>query len=905
MNTDYDYYKIANRVTLMAMGVFMVSRVINALVLGEIKQGIIGGAACAAAILFTFAVQRMNKALNSALFVPLFVYIIYIAASFFMDSFTYFFSMYLAILCIGIMYNNRQRLLQFIIITLIINIILVYFRVPLSHMGTRAPFSEVVVHSVLMLFSSSMIYLITHLASDKNNKAVKAEDTFHTLMATTQNKTAILDEYNCITYISKPMAEFAGVEDAEPYIGKPFLDLFENAAVNLMFGEILKATGTFEETREVKQGGAVYYFKIISDKLQGTTKGRFIDITDITPIVLAKLEAETANRAKSIFLANMSHEIRTPMNVIMGMSDLMRTDNLDAIQQSYFKNIRKMSKVLLSIINDVLDFSKIEAGKFDLIPVHFDLYALFDNLYSINYFLAENKGLYLEKDFDAALPRVLYGDEIRIRQIATNLLNNAIKYTRKGSVHFRMKSGKRYGVLYLIVEVEDTGIGIQEEYIPKVFDNFQQIDIFKNRGVMGTGLGLPITKQLTEMMGGFIEVKSQYGKGSVFMVYIPIIQGDVSKVEIETEGLQFVAAREHAVSVLAVDDMPMNLAVVGGFLNRHKIPADSVTSGMEAIRFIEKKAKEGGMYDLVFMDHMMPDMDGIETAKRIRELGFTMPIIALTANAVAGAKELLLKSGMDDFISKPMEAYALNAILIKWLPPEKICVQGDVYDKTRFAFQERDASVDTLTGELLNIAGLDVGKGLHYSGGARQYRKLLRQFCANFGEGANDLRERLRTGDWQGYAGRVHAFKGIFGALGMRNLSEQAERLEFAGKDAAGMNAGRGEETRKKDAAFCNDDAEAFIKAMTDFRNALLATSLFEDEPCGKITVEPARAREKLAALRQACTSMKAKSAGEIADELQRFAFDEKTEAAVRYICGLISSFEYEKALEKIDELII
>ncbi|MDR2193219.1 MAG: response regulator [Treponema sp.] len=901
MRTDYDiyYYKIANRVTLMAMGVFMVSRVINALVLGEIRQGIIVGVACAVALLFTFAVQRMNKALNSALFVPLFVYSIYIVASFFMDSFTYFFSMYLAILCIGTMYNNRQRLLQFIVITFIVNIVLVYFQIPLSHLGKQAPLSEIIVHSVLMFFSSLMIYLITHLAADKHNKAIKAEDTFRTLMATTQNKTVILDEFNCITYMSTPMAEFTGVEDGEQYTGKPFLDLCEDAAVKLMFSEILKTTHTFEETREVKHNGTLYYFKIISDKLLGTTKGRFIDITDITPIVQAKLEAETANRAKSAFLANMSHEIRTPMNVIMGMGDLMRLDNLDAVQQSYFKNIRKMSRVLLSIINEVLDFSKIEMGKLDLIPVHFNLYALFDNMYSMNYFFAENKGLKLKKEFDNALPHVLYGDEIRIRQIIMNLLNNAIKYTREGYVHFRMKSGKRYGVQYLIIEVEDTGIGIQEEHIPKLFDNFQQVDILKNRGIMGTGLGLPITKQLTEIMGGFIEVKSQYGKGSVFTVYLPLIQGDASKVEIESDVFQFVTAREHAVSVLVVDDMLANLTVASGFLNRHKIQPDSAKSGMEAIRLIEKKAKAGSMYDLVFMDHMMPDMDGIETTKRIRELGFTMPVIALTANAVSAAKELLLNAGMDDFISKPIEAYALNTILIKWLPPEKICMRSD-YDKSPVVFQTQAPALDTLAG----IAGLDVEKGLQYSGGAQQYRRLLRQFCANFDEGADDLSEKLRTNNWKEYAVRVHAFKGIFSTIGMQSLSEWAKKLEGAGKDAAGMTLDSNEEKREKSIALCNGDTGPFIKAMTGFRDALLAASLLEDEPFDKITAEPALVREKLTALRHACESMNAKDAGKIAAELQRFAFDTKTESAVMYICKLISSFDYEKALENIDELL-
>ncbi|MDR2782810.1 MAG: PAS domain-containing protein, partial [Treponema sp.] len=475
MNTEYDirYYKIANRITLVAMGLFAVFRVVNALILGEIIEGGIVGIACTAALLLMLAVQHLNKVLNSALFIPLFIYIIYIIASFFMRSFTYFFSVYLAILCTGAVYNNHRRLLQFVIITAVINIVLVYFRMPLSHLGTFAVSSEIMVHSVLSLFSSAMIYMITRFASDKNGESIKAEDTFRTLMETTSNKTVILDEFNRVTYISKSMAEFAGGTDTKAYIGKPFLDLFEDAAVKLMLGEVIKTRGAFEETREVKRDGGVYYFKIVSNKLLGTAKGRFLDITDVTPVVLAKMEAESASRVKSAFLANMSHEIRTPMNAIISMNELIRTDNLDAVQRAYFEDIKKMSKLLLAIINDALDFSKIEAGKLDIVPVHFNPRLLFDAVYSSNSFLAKSKGLELKQEFDNAIPETLYGDEIHIRQVAANLLSNAIKYTHQGYAFFRMKKGACYGMEYLIIEVEDTGVGIREKDIPLLFDNFR------------------------------------------------------------------------------------------------------------------------------------------------------------------------------------------------------------------------------------------------------------------------------------------------------------------------------------------------------------------------------------------------------------------------------------------------
>jgi PAS domain S-box-containing protein len=402
---------------------------------------------------------------------------------------------------------------------------------PLSHLGKFAVSSEIIVHSVLSFFSAAMIYMITHFAADKNGESIKAEDTFRTLMETTSNKTVILDEFNRITYISKSMAEFAGVMDTKACIGKPFLDLFEDAAIKLMLGEVIKTMGAFEETREVKRDGGVYYFKIVSNKLLGTTKGRFLDITDVTPVVLAKMEAESASRMKSAFLANMSHEIRAPMNAIIGMNELMRTDNLDAVQRAYFEDIKKMSKVLLAIINDALDLSKIEAGKLDIVPAHFNVRVLFDAVCSLNSFLAESKGLELQAEFDSAIPETLYGDEPHIRQIAMNLLNNAIKYTHQGFVRFRMKKDSRYGMQYLIIEVEDTGIGIRETDIPTLFDNFRQFDDVENSGLMGTGLGLAITKNLIDIMGGSIEVASEYGKGSIFTAQLPLVKGEAAKIK--------------------------------------------------------------------------------------------------------------------------------------------------------------------------------------------------------------------------------------------------------------------------------------------------------------------------------------------------------------------------------------
>ncbi|MDR3336855.1 MAG: response regulator [Treponema sp.] len=368
---------------------------------------------------------------------------------------------------------------------------------------------------------------------------------------------------------------------------------------------------------------------------------------------------ESANTAKSLFLASMSHEIRTPMNSIIGMSDLMRTDNLDEKQRDFFDDIKKMSRTLLQIINDILDFSKIESGKMELAPVHFNLADLFDNVMSLNRFMAERKGLEFRCGFDDEAPRVVYGDDVRIRQIITNILGNAIKYTQEGFVDFRVKRVVENGRDYTAFIVEDTGIGIRRENFSKLFDWYVQADVPKNRVISGTGLGLPISKRFTDMMDGRVEVQSEYGKGSVFTVLLPLEKGDPDKIERTALGARVIAG--DGVNALVVDDNAINLKVALAYLEGHNIRSDTANSGREALQKIREK-----QYDIIFMDHMMPDMDGLETTARIRaweaeqrnekrrEPPKGIPIIALSANAVTGTKELFLGSGMDDFLYKPI-----------------------------------------------------------------------------------------------------------------------------------------------------------------------------------------------------------------------------------------------------------
>jgi PAS domain S-box-containing protein len=486
--------------------------------------------------------------------------------------------------------------------------------------------------------------------------------------------------------------------------------------------------------------------------------------------------AQAANEAKSRFLASMSHEIRTPMNAIIGMSDLMRTDNLDETQKEFFEDIKKMSRALLQIINDILDFSKIEAGKLEILPVHFNLAELCDQVSSMCRFTANAKELTFSASFDPAVPLVVFGDDVRIRQIITNILGNAVKYTREGAVDFqvRMERARVGGERDVAVfTVKDTGPGIREEDIPKLFGAFQQMDNPANRGITGTGLGLSISRRLARMMGGDIQVKSVYGKGSEFTVFLPLQAGESSLIERE-ETASFAAAKE-GVRVLVVDDNEINRKVAVAYLARHNIRAAVASNGAEALEKIQ-----AAPCDLVLMDHMMPGMDGVEAVRRIRALDGerfkTMPIAALSANAVSGARETFLEAGMNDFISKPIDPRALNRCLLKWLPAEKISLQA------------RPGS-SSAAGTGNGVSALDRNKGLQNAVGDKAlYAQLLQLFQEDHGGDFAKISGALASGEIESARRVSHTLKSTAALIGAETLRQAAAALEkgIAENKAAG-----------------------------------------------------------------------------------------------------------------------
>jgi signal transduction histidine kinase/DNA-binding response OmpR family regulator/HPt (histidine-containing phosphotransfer) domain-containing protein len=664
-------------------------------------------------------------------------------------------------------------------------------------------------------------------------------------------------------------------------------------------------------------------YRIYSAPIYNTDKefdGAIVRFNDITELVQAKTEAEAASKAKSNFLATMSHEIRSPMNAIIGMSELMRTDNMDHVQQSYFQDIRKMSQSLLSIINDILDFSKIEAGKFEINPVHFSMWALFDNICSLNQFIAAGKDIEFYGYRDEGVPDTVVGDEIRIRQIITNIVGNAIKYTKEGFVNVRLRKKTRDGKDYMVVSVKDSGIGIKTEDIPKLFGTFQRLDDHKNRGITGSGLGLSIVKQLLELMNGFIEVESIYKNGSTFTVYIPLVEGDPLKVEYLADALPYVYAKPDAeLRVLVVDDISVNLTVALGFLATHNIAADTASSGMKAIEMVQSK-----VYDIIFMDHMMPEMDGIEAAGHIRALQTSdaanpdvkaaaaesyfrsVPIVALTANAVAGAREFFLASGLNDFISKPIESPYLNNALFRWLPREKIKLgekpktQGNPYIPHAAAAKDGD---EELLLELRTLEQLDVAEGLRYSGsGLPGYIQSLRWFSDNLDNEVQVLREARDREDWKLYSIKAHALKGIFASIGARALSAAGKDLELAAKE------GR--------IAECRDGTEHFIDGMAGLRDSMRGLPHFAKGAVQKTKQNGVPSTEKtvmikkiaaikIAALAEVCDAGKVHEIDELAAELKEMNYSDEAEPVSRILgeaMAFIDSYDYEEAAKKLRE---
>lgn len=496
-----------------------------------------------------------------------------------------------------------------------------------------------------------------------------------------------------------------------------------------------------------------------------------------------KLEAMRANREKTNFLANMSHEIRTPLNVITSMNEMILRESKNEQIEDYSQRIKTSGEILISIINNVFDISKIEVGQAEIMPDEYELTDLLKELTAIGSVRAEDRHLLFLTQVNPSLPKKLYGDSQHIRQIVMNLVVNATKYTNKGSITFKASfEHAEVNRIYLILSIEDTGIGIAQDQVAHVFDAFSRAGIEKTSNIEGTGLGLAIAKRFTEMMMGTIEVKSIKEKGSTFTVRIPQeIRSKEVIGDFEIQRADYVKERRlnqqtfiaPDARILIVDDNAMNRMAIKCLLNRTQVQVDVAESGIEALALIQKEK-----YHILFLDYMMPEMNGIETLHEIKRLqdnrSAQAPVIALTANAVGGARQMFLAEGFDGYLAKPVLWEELEAMIKSLLPKEIVICQEILRLEEALDTEEMAAYSDAL-----NHADISLAEGLYYvNGDLEKYRKQAELFVGFYESSKQELKKIDEAGDIQSLATKIHALKGNAKSIGAIDLYYTARRME-------------------------------------------------------------------------------------------------------------------------------
>lgn len=499
------------------------------------------------------------------------------------------------------------------------------------------------------------------------------------------------------------------------------------------------------------------------------------DMKMIEELNAAKDTAKKANNAKTDFLSNMSHEIRTPLNAIVGFSQGLLEEDLPSSAKEEVEDIINASQSLLQIVNGILDISKIEANKLEIVNTEYSFKKVFDELVTLTKGRIGDKPLEFRYNYDHSIPPVLYGDHIRIKQIILNLLTNAVKYTKQGYVDFNISSVCNGDVCRLIISVEDSGIGIKKENINKLFNKFERFDLEKNITIEGTGLGLAITKKLVELMNGQIVVQSKYGEGSKFTAaidqrIIPKTLEELSEDLSSNEDTStFVGCGN---KILVVDDNMINLKVAARLLKTYNVDVELVTSGKECIN----KILEGNVYELILLDDMMPHMTGVETLKNLQKIiGFNIPTVALTANAISGMREKYLENGFDDYLSKPIDKVELEKVLKKFLNGTTANISSD--EKLETLSQS-----STYDKEILISNGVDIDKSLELLGDMDTFNETLKDFLNESVNRLKQIAEYKNNGDMPNYAILVHAMKSDSKYLGFTKLAELSFNHEMASK---------------------------------------------------------------------------------------------------------------------------
>ncbi len=618
----------------------------------------------------------------------------------------------------------------------------------------------------------------------------------------------------------------------------------------------------------------------------------------------AMIDARKASRARDVFLANMSHEIRTPINTMLGLNELILRESQDETIRGYALDIKQAGTILLSLVSDILDFSKLQSGKMELAEGTYDISSLLNDLINSVSIPLRKKKLRLSLDIAPDIPYKLSGDEVHLRQIIGNLLSNAVKYTQTGTVTLRLSWEKQEkDMLLLKIMVEDTGIGVKEKDIARIFETFNRLDMKASRNEEGTGLGLAVTHQLVGMMGGKLEVKSEYGKGSVFSFAIPqkIINpsplGDFQE-QYDKSVKNSISYREKFIAplakILVVDDNAMNLAVAQDLLRKTKLQIDVASSGGECLEMLKRKE-----YHLICMDHMMPVMDGVQTLRAIRELednpSRNIPVIALTANAVVGAREFYLKAGFEDYLSKPIEPDKLEDMLIQYLPKELVYLTEDEEISV-----ENDDHIGGLDEEKLTDMGINAANGLKYMGGSRAlYEKVLRDFREILHEKEEQLKNMLGKEDVSGYAIIVHALKGNARNVGADELAEEAFELEKKSKD------GKLEEVEVQSPILFG-----MMRTLGENLDRYLETEVSscrmekEEEPAEKQQITEDVWREKLLRLYQQLDDFDGESVMESLAEFKKYQLTEEHRKMLRLCEKAVNDFAYDVAMEIVSSVL-
>ena len=767
---------------------------------------------------FLIIVMHGQKlAANEGFSIPFVLFMANTLKCFLTGDYADYYALCLGISCLGALFLNKRAFLKFILVSNLIIALQILLRVPMFKMGLETGariemgLSEVLYGWFISLIGSVAVYVVTIFAEDKNNDAKKAKDFFVGALSSTPDPMILLDSQNRVTYISSSFMKILRLERASHAKGRSVFDLIKDKSFRNLFYDLLTRGDSFQTTREVIMDGQQYFFEIVVSKL-AQSKGYFVNLVNITPVMKARFEAEAASRSKSQFLATMSHEIRTPLNAIIGLSDIELQKNLPADTRINLEKVRNSGGNLLSIINDILDISKIETGNFKMIPVDYDMPSLINDTVQLNIVRIGTKKIKFKLDLDETIPLRLFGDELRIKQILTNLLSNAFKYTEEGNVSLTVRWEKRGDNAWMIFAVQDTGQGIKKEDIPRLFSEYHQLDAKANRHIEGTGLGLSITKNLVSLMDGKISLESEYGKGSVFTVQFPQRIMDASpigaavKQNLEafrfkdiyhTQSLRLVRSYMPYGKVLVVDDVETNLDVARGLMLPYGLSIDTASSGPEAIEKVRVAGDKdtASRYDLIFMDHMMPGMDGVETVRIIRNelpgnYGRMVPIIALTANALAGNERMFLANGFNAFIPKPIDVIQLDTALNTWVRNKQ---SPETLQMAEIELTKLKKDDDYTSGVLDNVpvTGIDFAQGVERYNGEAAYLDILRSWCRH----TPALLEKMKNLSLENlpeYSITVHGLKGSSYGIFANDIGKMAQELEGFAKagDFASVQAG-------------------------------------------------------------------------------------------------------------------